>query len=80
MKKLTLSSPDRGGAQKAIEHATDMLGGIGGRVVVNYSLPGYYQNVKMNEYGFQITNEELKRRLNDVIGYFESETIVNEVG
>jgi len=45
------TSPGPNGAQKAIDHASDIIGGIGGKVVGKFSLPRFYDNIIVDRNG-----------------------------
>lgn len=65
------TSPSPGGARIAIEHAAAIVSELGGKVVGKFSVPGFYKNVQVDENGFQIKDENVRQKLNELIADFE---------
>lgn len=76
---LLSASPGPAGGATALEHAEAMVTELKGKVFGKFSLGNFYGNVKVDEKGFQITNETIRHELLQLITKFEHSLLLSEV-
>ncbi len=75
---LLSTSPSPGGGRNALSHAASVLTILAGKIVGQFSMARYYDNVMVKEEGIHLKNQELHEELVAMIKKLEKELLVTE--